>query len=177
MTRTCSSRAAMLVALLPALMPLHGAGAQAAPSERKEPAPITREAATLRDAANEAQVKLQQTFTNLRFEEFGRAPVEGPIYQASAGGRIIYYAPRSEHLLFATVYDRNGVNLTALAQEQGAARRLKAIDPAKHWRSALKMRPRSSNSPTPTVLIVRPSTASGAPRRLKASRSGVSFSS
>jgi len=85
----------------------------------------------LMEAAGEAEKQLQQTFTNLRFEEFGPAPVEGPIYQASAGGRIIYYAPRSEHLLFATVYDRNGVNLTALAQEQGAARRLKAIDPAK----------------------------------------------
>jgi len=121
----------MLVALLAAVMPLHGAGAQAAPSERNEPVLIPREAASLRNAANEAQVKLQQTFTNLRFEEFGPAPVAGPIYQATAGGRIIYYAPQSEHLLFATVYDRNGVNLTALAQEQGATRRLKAIDPAK----------------------------------------------
>ncbi|MBH2000013.1 MAG: DsbC family protein, partial [Sphingomonadaceae bacterium] len=92
---------------------------------------MAREVTSLRNAANEAQVKLQQTFTNLRFEEFGPAPVAGPIYQATAGGRIIYYAPQSEHLLFATVYDRNGVNLTALAQEQGATRRLKAIDPAK----------------------------------------------
>lgn len=87
--------------------------------------------AALRDAAADAQVKLQQTFTNLQFEDFGPSPVEGPIYQASAGGRIVYYAPQSEHILFATVYDRNGVNLTALAQEQGAARRLKAIDPTK----------------------------------------------
>ncbi len=82
-------------------------------------------------AAEDAERLLQQTFTNLRFEDFGPAPVEGPIYQATAGGKIIYFAPQSEHLLFATVYDRNGVNLTALAQEQGAARRLKAIDPAK----------------------------------------------
>lgn len=82
-------------------------------------------------AADDAERQLQQTFTNLRFEDFGPAPVEGPIYQAIAGGKIIYFAPQSEHLLFATVYDRNGVNLTALAQEQGAARRLKAIDPTK----------------------------------------------
>lgn len=85
----------------------------------------------LAKAADEAERQLQQTFTNLRFEDFGPSPVEGPIYQASAGGRIVYYAPQSEHILFATVYDRNGVNLTALAQEQGATRRLKAIDPAK----------------------------------------------
>ncbi|AOF94838.1 thioredoxin family protein (plasmid) [Sphingobium sp. RAC03] len=100
------------------------------PSIAQEATAVTSPVA-LGEAAKIAQAQLQQTFTNLRFEEFGPAPVEGPIYQASAGGRIIYYAPRSEHLLFATVYDRNGVNLTALAQEQGAARRLKAIDPAK----------------------------------------------
>ncbi|WJM26286.1 DsbC family protein [Novosphingobium resinovorum] len=86
---------------------------------------------TLADAQASAERQLHQTFTNLRFEDFGPAPVEGPIYQASAGGKIIYFAPQSEHLLFAAVYDRNGVNLTALAQEQGTARRLKAIDPAK----------------------------------------------
>lgn len=96
---------------------------------QKDSKPIS--SAQLVEAAGEAERQLQQTFTNLRFEEFGPAPVEGPIYQATAGGRIIYYAPQSEHLLFATVYDRNGVNLTALAQEQGATRRLKAIDPAK----------------------------------------------
>ncbi|SER14323.1 DsbC family protein [Sphingobium sp. YR768] len=86
---------------------------------------------SLGEAVKIAQAQLQQTFTNLRFEDFGPAPVQGPIYQAVAGGKVIYYAPQSDHLLFATVYDRNGVNLTALAQEQGAARRLKAIDPAK----------------------------------------------
>jgi len=85
----------------------------------------------LGDAKAEAEQQLHQTFTNLRFEDFGPAPVEGPLYQATAGGKIIYFAPQSEHLLFATVYDRNGVNLTARAQEQGASRRLKAIDPAK----------------------------------------------
>lgn len=82
-------------------------------------------------AAHEAQQQLQQTFTNLKFEDFGPSPIKGPIYQASAGGRIIYYAPDSEHLLFAAIYDRNGVNLTALAQDTAARRKLGAIDPAK----------------------------------------------
>ena len=36
-------------------------------------------------AATEAERQLHQTFTNLKFEEFGPAPVKGPIYQASAG--------------------------------------------------------------------------------------------
>ncbi|HEX7783962.1 MAG TPA: DsbC family protein [Sphingobium sp.] len=131
MTRKHSSRTAMLVALLTGIMPFHSAAAQGMSPERHEPAQSTQSSAALRETAAEAQVKLQQTFTNLQFEDFAPAPVKGPIYQAVAGGKIVYYAPRSEHLLFATVYDRNGVNLTALAQEQGATRRLKAIDPAK----------------------------------------------
>lgn len=85
----------------------------------------------LSKAAREAETQLQQTFTNLKFEDFGPSPIKGPIYQASAGGRIIYYAPDSEHLLFAAIYDRNGVNLTAMAQEASARRKLGAIDPAK----------------------------------------------
>lgn len=85
----------------------------------------------LANAAAEAERQLRQTFTNLQFEDFEPAPVTGPIYQASAGGRIIYYAPESEHILFASIFDKNGVNLTALAQEKGAAKRLKAIDTEK----------------------------------------------
>lgn len=98
--------------------------------ESEDMGPGQTETGPLNNAQAEAERQLHQTFTNLRFEDFGPAPVKGPIYEASAGGRIIYFAPQSEHLLFATVYDRNGVNLTALAQEQGASRRLKAIDPA-----------------------------------------------
>lgn len=82
-------------------------------------------------AAREAENELRQTFTNLQFEDFGPAPVKGPIFQASAGGRIIYYAPESEHLLFAEIYDRNGQNHTALAQNTASARKLAAIDTSK----------------------------------------------
>jgi thiol:disulfide interchange protein DsbC len=81
-------------------------------------------------AAEDAQRELRQTFTNLVFEDFGPAPVKGPIYQALAGGRIIYFAPQTGHLLFAAVYDRNGINVTALAQDNAARKRLGAIDPA-----------------------------------------------
>lgn len=80
-------------------------------------------------AAADAERQLRQTFTNLQFEEFGPAPVEGPIYQAIAGGRVVYFAPKSGHLLFAAVYDRNGVNVTALAQDMSARKRLGVIDP------------------------------------------------
>ena len=131
MTRTRSSRGAMLVALLASIMPLQGTAAQGVQAQKTQQGAAAETPNDLGAVAAEAQAKLQQTFTNLRFEDFGLAPVEGPIYQAIAGGKIIYFAPQSEHLLFATVYDRNGINLTALAQEQGTSRRLKAIDPAK----------------------------------------------
>jgi thiol:disulfide interchange protein DsbC len=89
------------------------------------------ESEILEAAKTEAEAQLRQTFTNLQFEDFGPSPVKGPIYQASAGGRVIYYAPESEHVLFATVYDKNGLNVTALDQEARTARQLAAIDPAK----------------------------------------------
>lgn len=84
----------------------------------------------LTSSAAKAQRQLHQTFTNLTFEDFGPAPISGPIYQAVAGGRIIYFAPESEHLLFAAVYDKNGVNLTALAQDANARKRMGAVDEA-----------------------------------------------
>lgn len=87
--------------------------------------------APLSVAARQAEQQLRQTFTNLQLEDFGPAPVKGPIYQATAGGRIIYYAPQSEHVLFAAVYDKNGVNVTALAQDASARKKLGALDPAK----------------------------------------------
>lgn len=95
-----------------------------------QPPGSTSSTASLAQAAADAQRQLRQTFSNLQFEDFGPAPVKGPIYQANAGGRIIYYAPESEHLLFAAIYDRNGVNLTALSQDDHARKRLAAIDPA-----------------------------------------------
>ncbi|MDR6709295.1 thiol:disulfide interchange protein DsbC [Novosphingobium sp. 1748] len=115
----------LLVAFAIGTMPLFAARAQDTLARKPE------SEGALALAAQAAQQQLHQTFTNLKFEDFGQSPVKGPIYQATAGGRLIYYAPQSEHLLFATVYDKDGVNLTALAQEQGASRRLKAIDPAK----------------------------------------------
>jgi thiol:disulfide interchange protein DsbC len=99
-------------------MPANAREDRAAPADPK-----------LAATAKDAERQLRQTFTNLQFEDFGRAPVNGPLYQANAGGRIIYYAPDSEHLLFASIYDRNGVNVTALAQDAIARKRLAGIDP------------------------------------------------
>lgn len=82
----------------------------------------------LAKAAVQAERQLKQSFTNLTFEDFGPSPIKGPIYQANAGGRMVYYAPESEHILFATIYDRSGVNVTALAQDAAARKRLAGLD-------------------------------------------------
>ena len=110
----------------PALTALASIFALAGPSQAED---ATSEP-SLAIVAKAAEKQLRQTFTNLQFEDFGPSPVAGPIYQASAGGRLIYYAPQSEHILFATIYDRNGLNLTALDQENRARKQLSAIDPA-----------------------------------------------
>jgi thiol:disulfide interchange protein DsbC len=92
---------------------------------------VDTDAPTLAAAAAQAEQRLHLSFTNLHFEDFGPSPVKGPIYQATAGGRIVYYAPESGHILFAAVYDRNGINVTALAQDASLSKRLSAIDPTK----------------------------------------------
>ena len=113
-------------------------------------------------AARDAESELRQTFVNLQFEDFGPAPVKGPIYQATAGGRIIYYAPDSEHLLFAEIYDRNGQNLTALAQNAASAKKLAGIDTG----MALAIGP--AGAPTSgTVLLPRTRGRKTASQRLR----------
>ncbi|MBT2246639.1 DsbC family protein [Sphingobium sp. BHU LFT2] len=82
----------------------------------------------LSELVRSAEAQLHQSFANLQFEDFAPSPVHGPLFQASAGGRILYYAPESDHLLFATIYDKNGVNLTALSQDAAARARLKDLD-------------------------------------------------
>ncbi|WP_454882993.1 DsbC family protein [Sphingomonas oryzagri] len=85
---------------------------------------------SLAEAARTAEQQLHQSFANLQFEDFGPSPIRGPIYQANAGGRILYYAPESGNLIFAAVYDKDGANLTALAQDNAVRKRLALIDPA-----------------------------------------------
>ncbi|WP_067736547.1 DsbC family protein [Novosphingobium naphthalenivorans] len=106
------------------------------------PPASNNDAQVLSKAAEAAQRQLHQTFTNLTFEDFGPAPIKGAIYQAFAGGRVIYYAPASGHIVFGTVYDKNGLNVTALAQQASARKRFDLIDPQK----ALAIGP--DNAPT-----------------------------
>lgn len=116
-------RTAIMPAILSCVAMMAAGGAAAAQSQPADP--------DLAATARAAEAQLRQSFTNVAFEDFAPAPVKGPLFQASAGGRVLYYAPQSEHILFATIYDRNGVNLTALSQDASARKKLKDLDPAK----------------------------------------------
>jgi len=100
-------------------------GAAFSPVVLAQPSP---DAALLSQAAAKAEQQLRQSFINLQFDDFRLSPVRGPLYQANAGGRMVYYAPESDNVLFAAIYDRHGVNLTALAQDATARKRLAALD-------------------------------------------------
>jgi len=104
--------------------------ALAHPAFAQSNAPTRSDNAPLAEAAAEAEQELRQTFTNLQFEEFGPAPLKGQVYQAIAGGRVIYFAPESQHILFGAIYDKNGLNVTAMAQEASARKRIGAINEA-----------------------------------------------
>ncbi|WP_338045407.1 DsbC family protein [Novosphingobium kaempferiae] len=125
---------ALIAALAATALPARELRAQDVAATQDSPGP------EMEKAVDAAQRQLRQTFTNLAFADFAPAPVKGPIFQAVAGGRMLYFAPESEHLLFAAVYDKNGVNLTALAQDASARKRLAAIDP----QSALVIGPRDA---------------------------------
>lgn len=126
------------------IRPLLGAALAAALAAGATAQPSASPTSAIDVAVKAAEQQLHQSFTNLQFDEFGPAPVKGPLYQAIAGGKVLYYAPESEHILFAAVYDKNGVNQTALAQETSVRKKLGSIDPAK----ALAIGP----SDAPTVI-------------------------
>lgn len=59
-----------------------------------------------------AQAKLKATFTNLTVIDFKAAPVAG-LYEVNMGGRIVYYHPEAEALIFGEIFSKDGRSLTA----------------------------------------------------------------
>lgn len=74
-----------------------------------------------------AQEKMGVTFSNLSIVDFRAAPMPG-LYQADIGGRIVYYSPDPELIFFGQIFDRNGVDLTALALAETHAKRADLVD-------------------------------------------------
>lgn len=75
--------------------------------------------------------RLQATFTNFTFEEFGPSEVPG-LYTAFVNGRPIYYVPGEgegeDYLIFGQVFTADGVDLTAAAIQRHARKRMAGLD-------------------------------------------------
>jgi thiol:disulfide interchange protein DsbC len=79
---------------------------------------------TLRAAA---QARMGVTFANLSIVDFRASPLPG-LYQADIGGRIVYYSPEPELLLFGQIFDKNGVDLTSQALSETHKKRANRVD-------------------------------------------------
>ncbi len=72
----------------------------------------TTTAAEAQQSIEQAQAKLKATFTNLTVIDFKAAPVAG-LYEVNMGGRIVYYHPQAEVLIFGEIFSKDGRSLTA----------------------------------------------------------------
>ena len=74
-----------------------------------------------------AEARMAMTFQNMSIVDFRESPLNG-LYQADIGGRVVYYSPEPELLIFGEMYDRTGVNLTARAQQETLQKKLGALE-------------------------------------------------
>lgn len=58
-----------------------------------------------------AEDSIKATFKNLTFTEFKESPIPG-IYEMNAGGRIIYFEPKHEFLIFGEIFNKEGKSVT-----------------------------------------------------------------
>ena len=64
-----------------------------------------------------AAASLRMTFPQMQFDEVHPTPIEG-IYEVTAGDKILYFAPRSQHLIFGEIWNAQGQSLTRERQAQ-----------------------------------------------------------
>ncbi|MDO3378408.1 DsbC family protein [Geoalkalibacter halelectricus] len=89
--------------------------------------PIQAPAAAKNDGgAGAAAATLKMTFPRLEFDAVHPTPVEG-IYEVVSGERIIYFVPRSQHLIYGEIWDAQGQSLTRARQAQMMADRIKDL--------------------------------------------------
>ncbi|SDL80065.1 thiol:disulfide interchange protein DsbC [Geoalkalibacter ferrihydriticus] len=73
-----------------------------------------------------ATATLKMTFPRLEFDSVHATPVEG-VYEVVSGDRIIYFVPRSQHLIYGEIWDAQGQSLTRTRQAQMMADRIKDL--------------------------------------------------
>jgi len=60
---------------------------------------------------DEAQKRLQTTYSRLTFTDFREGPIPG-LFEIVAGNRVIYYQPQMEILIFGELFSKDGRSLT-----------------------------------------------------------------
>lgn len=60
----------------------------------------------------DAERKLRASFSSWTISDFEPSPIPG-FYQVSSGGRLLYYSPDPELIIFGQVFNSSGVDLTA----------------------------------------------------------------
>jgi len=70
---------------------------------------------------DEAQAKLNATFQNLTVTDFKPSPVDG-LFEINIGGRVVYFHPDAEVLIFGEIFSKDGRSLTAESQALTTAR-------------------------------------------------------
>ena len=75
----------------------------------------TSHASDERREIEKAESKLRATFQNLTVLDFKPSPVKG-IYEINIGGRVVYFEPDAEVLIFGEIFSKDGRSLTVESQ-------------------------------------------------------------
>jgi thiol:disulfide interchange protein DsbC len=78
------------------------------------------------DGVRAATAALKMSFPRLDYDEINPSPIDG-IYEVVSGDRIIYFVPRSQHLIYGEIWDAQGQSLTRTRQAQMMADRIKDL--------------------------------------------------
>ena len=77
-------------------------------------------------AVEEAKQKLQASYAKLSVTDFRESPVAG-IYSMIAGGRVIYFVPEKDVLIFGEMYSKDGRSLTQEYLQEQQAKKIALI--------------------------------------------------
>lgn len=80
-----------------------------------------------RDFLTRAERQMGATFHNLSITDFRPGPMPG-LFEASIGGRVVYYSPEPELIIFGQIFDKAGKDLTAEALQKAQQRKMGAVD-------------------------------------------------
>lgn len=80
----------------------------------------------VKQAIAKVQKQLQVTFTGVKPEFIGPGPIDG-LYELIVGGRLVYYAPAKNWLLFGEFFSPEGISETQRRLSDLQARKIKGL--------------------------------------------------